>query len=129
MKSEYDDGASNSADRLLLLFYKEVRKKPRLSSAEVCELVKELHQQNDGETKDRIRHRIVEGNLRLVIRVAQKYNRYRWYYEVPLLDLIQIGSMGLQQAIDSFNPAHGYQFSTWAVWQIRIAIQLRIDTL
>lgn len=65
------------------------------------------------------RERLAEANLRLVVSVAKKYiNRTK----IPFLDLIQEGNMGLMRAIDKFNPALGFKFSTYAVWWIKQAI-------
>jgi RNA polymerase primary sigma factor len=57
-------------------------------------------------------------NLRLVVHVAKKYRDQ----DVPLLDLIQEGNIGLMRAIDRFNPERGFKFATYAYWWIRQAI-------
>ena len=57
-------------------------------------------------------------NLRLVVYVAKKYRTQ----DVPLLDLIQEGNIGLMRAIDRFNPRLGFKFATYAHWWIRQAI-------
>lgn len=65
------------------------------------------------------RERLAEANLRLVVSVAKKYiNRTK----IPFLDLIQEGNVGLMRAIDKFNPALGFKFSTYAVWWIKQSI-------
>lgn len=61
---------------------------------------------------------MVLGNLRLVVNVAMRYvNR-----GVPLLDLIQEGNLGLIKAVDRFDYARGYRFSSYATWWIRQGI-------
>jgi RNA polymerase primary sigma factor len=57
-------------------------------------------------------------NLRLVVYVAKKYRDQ----DVPLLDLIQEGNIGLMRAIDRFNPDRGFKFATYAYWWIRQAV-------
>jgi len=57
---------------------------------------------------------IVEANLRLVISVAQQYSNYG----MPLLDLIQEGNLGLLRAVELFDYARGFKFSTYASWWI-----------
>jgi DNA-directed RNA polymerase sigma subunit (sigma70/sigma32) len=66
----------------------------------------------------RARDRMVSANLRLVVAVATK----RRSYEAPLVDRLQSGAIGLARAVEKFDPARGYTFSTYAYWWIRQAI-------
>ncbi|MHB1281931.1 MAG: sigma-70 family RNA polymerase sigma factor [Acidithiobacillus sp.] len=61
----------------------------------------------------------MECNLRLVVRVAR---RYQQRHTLPLLDLIEEGNLGLTRAAELFNPARGFRFSTYATWWIREGI-------
>ncbi len=67
---------------------------------------------------DKIRHKIAEANLRLVVNIAKRYTGRGLLF----LDLIQEGNLGLMKAIDKFEVAKGYKFSTYATWWIRQAI-------
>lgn len=69
----------------------------------------------DGE---RAKDVFIRSNLRLVVAVARRYPRSG----LPLLDLIQEGNAGLVRAVEKFDYAKGFKFSTYATWWIRQAI-------
>ena len=68
------------------------------------------------------RHRMIESNLRLVVKIARRYiNR-----GLPLLDLIEEGNLGLIHSVKKFDPERGFRFSTYATWWIRQTIERAI---
>jgi RNA polymerase primary sigma factor len=76
-------------------------------------LLGELQRRYDAAKRD-----LAEGNLRLVISIAKRYRNRG----LSFLDLIQEGNSGLMRAVDKFEHARGFKFSTYATWWIRQAI-------
>lgn len=64
------------------------------------------------------KHALIVANLRLVVRVAKHYAK-KSAYSLPLLDLIQEGTLGLMHAVDIYDVSRGWRFSTHATWWIR----------
>ncbi|MGJ6979021.1 sigma-70 family RNA polymerase sigma factor [Aestuariimicrobium soli] len=67
---------------------------------------------------DRAMQHFIRANLRLVVSVARKYSRA----PMPLLDMVQEGNTGLIRAVEKFDYAKGFKFSTYATWWVRQAI-------
>jgi RNA polymerase primary sigma factor len=67
---------------------------------------------------ERAIQQFITANLRLVVSIARKYGRS----QMPMLDLVQEGNTGLIRAVEKFDYAKGYKFSTYATWWVRQAI-------
>ena len=79
---------------------------PVLSESEKRQLLLQAHAGDAGA-----RERMVEGNLRLVLSVVQRFAQRG----ENLDDLFQVGCIGLIKAIDNFDPAQPVRFSTYGV--------------
>ncbi len=96
------------------LYLSEIGYTPLLSAEEEVHYAR-LAQKGD----QRARARMIESNLRLVVKIARRYiNR-----GLPLLDLIEEGNLGLIHAVEKFDPERGFRFSTYATWWIRQTIE------
>ena len=133
------DGQSPSAD-LVRVYLNGIGKTALLNAEDEVELSKRieagLYAKHVLETKKRLgpvkkadlkaivaegeaaRAHLLEANLRLVVSLAKRYTGRG----MPLLDLIQEGNLGLIRAMEKFDYAKGFKFSTYATWWIRQAI-------
>jgi RNA polymerase primary sigma factor len=101
------------SEDIILTYFEQVKHYPLLTFEEEKELSKRI--QKGDETA---RRRLIEGNLRLVIKIAKSY----MVPGVPFLDLVQEGNLGLMHAAGKFNYTHEVRFSTYANWWVRQGI-------
>jgi RNA polymerase primary sigma factor len=109
---------SSSTDALTL-FLNRAGRYPLLTAAEEVALAKRI-ERGDAAAKERM----INSNLRLVISIAKRYQGH----DVPLLDLVQDGVIGLNRAVEKFDWRRGFKFSTYATWWIRQACQRAISS-
>ncbi|KOX28781.1 RNA polymerase sigma factor SigB [Saccharothrix sp. NRRL B-16348] len=67
----------------------------------------------------RAKDHMIRANLRLVVSVAKKHS----FRGLPMLDVVQEGNLGLIRAVEKWDYAKGFKFSTYAVWWVRQAIE------
>jgi RNA polymerase primary sigma factor len=119
-----DVGASPSADYpesnidALRMWMTTIAKTRLLTHEEEIALAKRVKQEDESA-----REQLVRANLRLVAKVALQYAGYN----VPLLDLIQEGNIGLLRAVEKFDYRLGFKFSTYAIWWIRQSVLRALD--
>lgn len=100
---------------VLKLYLQELARFKLLSPEEEKQLLAEYHETRSPE----IFKRLVQSNLRFVVKIAFEYATYG----AKLMDLIQEGNMGLMKAVHEFNPTKDVRLTTYAVWWIRSYIQ------
>ncbi len=97
----------------LKMYYERVKQIPLLSAEDERDLSMRI--QAGDETA---RTRLIEANLRLVIKIARAFSNF----DVPLIDLIQEGNMGLIKAAERFDYRRNVRFSTYASWWIKQSV-------
>jgi RNA polymerase primary sigma factor len=98
----------------MALFLRDAARHPLLTREEEVELAQRI-ERGDLAAKDRL----INSNLRLVVSLARKYQGQ----DLPLLDLIQEGILGLIRAAEKFDWRKGFKFSTYATFWVRQAIE------
>ena len=99
------------------LYLSEIGFSPLLTAEEEVYFARLINKGDDSARK-----RMIESNLRLVVKIARRYlNR-----GLALLDLIEEGNLGLIRAVEKFDPERGFRFSTYATWWIRQTIERAI---
>ena len=111
------DRAAAPAHDAATLYLAEIGAAPLLSAAEERRCARRLRRGDEAA-----RQRMIESNLRLVVRIARRYlNR-----GVQLMDLVEEGNLGLMRAVEKFDADLGFRFSTYATWWIRQSIERAI---
>ncbi len=98
---------------LLNLYLKEINRYPLLSREEEQDLAVRAAN-GDSEAKEKL----IRANLRFVVVIAKKYRNR----EIPLIDLINEGNIGLLNAIERFDVSKGHHFISYAAWWVRQSI-------
>ncbi len=111
--NEHPSTEGAAAANPLALYLKTIGRYRLLTPAEEVQLAKRI-ERGDEQAKERL----INSNLRLVVSVAKRYQRQN----IPLLDLIQEGTLGLIRASEKFDWRRGNKFSTYAIWWIRQAV-------
>jgi len=106
-------GKDSAGDESLFAYMDQIRKISLLTIEEEQELSRCI--QNGDEAA---RRRLIEANLRLVIKIARGY----YASGISMMDLIQEGNMGLIRAVEKYDYSKQVRFSTYAAWWIRQAI-------
>ncbi len=113
-EEERESGLSDHSDDAIKLYLKEIQKTTLLTAEDERMLARRI---SEGDMA--ARDRMIESNLRLVVKIAKRYmNR-----GLPFLDLIEEGNMGLIKAVERFKLSKECRFSTYATWWIRQSIE------
>ncbi len=99
-------------------YLREINQVQLLTVEEERELARRFRQEGD----KRAGHRLIEANLRFVVKVAFEYRSYG----LRMADLIQEGNIGLMKAVQKFDPEKQIRLISYAVWWIRAYVQNHI---
>ena len=105
---------AHESESSLKLYLREISKTPLLTPQEELDLSERI-KKGDQEA----RTRMINANLRLVVKIAQDYSNYG----MPVMDLISEGNIGLMKAVERFDPEKGGKLSTYAAWWIKQSIK------
>jgi len=97
----------------LQAFLRTIGKVDLLTAAQEVALSKRIEHGDEAA-----KQQMIEANLRLVVSIAKRYRNQG----LPLLDLIQEGTIGLTRAAEKFDHRKGFKFSTYATWWIRQSV-------
>jgi len=104
---------------MLLTYLREINRVPLLTADQEKELATRMHTAESKEERGKAREQMIRANLRLVVNIARNYlNR-----GLTFMDLIEEGNLGLLRAVEGFEAAQGFRFSTYASWWIKQAIR------
>ena len=99
----------------LAAYFKSVSRMTMLTPTEETDIATRWRETG----KQKYGDRLVDANLRFVIKIALEYRNYGF----AVLDLIQEGNLGLVRAVQSFDPSKGHRLISYAVWWIRAYVQ------
>lgn len=102
---------------VMAMWQREISRRPPLDAALTAELFR-ARDEASAEQRKKLDELIVEGNLRLIMKIARKYDRSG----DRLLDLCQEGAFGCMRAIERYDRNRGVSFPAYASWWIRQAI-------
>ena len=105
-------------DDTVKMYLKDIGKIPLLSSEEEKDLAQKMVESDNEAERNEAKRKLSEANLRLVVSIAKKYMGRGMLF----LGLIQEGNLGLMKAVEKFDHAKGFKFSTYATWWIKQAI-------
>ena len=116
---ENNAGLKDEVNDILSAYIKKIRKIPKLNKKEELALAKKIYDGDENAKKE-----LLNSSLYLSINIAKKL---LYTSNMPLIDLIQEGNLGLMVAVEKYNYKLGYRFSTYASWWVKQAIYKAIS--
>ncbi len=103
---------------VLRVYLRDIGRYPLLTPADEQRYGREMREGTTPYNRDEARRKMIVSNLRLVVKIAHSYSNRG----VPFPDLIEEGNLGLIAAVDRFDYARGFRFSTYGSWWIKQAM-------
>ena len=116
-----DRSYRNYSNKNFLIYCNEIAQADLLTKEEEADL--SHHIRTASPSRDKARERLINSNLRLVVKIAKEYKNYG----MDMMDLVSEGNIGLMKSVDRFDGGRDVKFSTYASFWIKQSIRTALS--